>query len=521
MFKQLAKNNKIDNEMLFLGSPEAEAEALPNSQIPLSLVYDDYSNLVAELQYEKFIILGRKGSGKSAFAEYICSIASTEPNMFAKFIRKSETNLESIVQIGKDNGHKIEIENLYTWLILTNVLKLFSENQAVQDNKYYNDLNKFLSKNSGFIDIHESEIKEVIEQKGMEVHTEFLKRFFSAKMDRKFDIKQEKASFYKLIPHLKEVLLNVLKSDLEVKNKNSYVLFFDDLDIISDIKDEGTQNSLLSLLRVSKEINNEFFAKNNLDSKVVLLLRDDISKYLASLASDSSKLFSSYSTRINWYQDEYHQNDDEVSLNIRKFINKRIEYAFNQKNISVNKVDPWKSLVEDPFAGSMDFRKSSFKYVLDHTFFRPRDLLLFFYPLSKYSYKFPLNKHDINSLIGKYCAEVMKELKNELSCFYSQNQIGMIFNAIIEINNTSKILQENNISYNECLNIIDKNCVGINASDLLEDMFNRGLIGNINSNSHFFFKYREPSHHTYNFNRENGVILHNSLRIYCENTSST
>lgn len=71
MFRQLAQNNKIDNEMLFLGSPEAEAEAeaLPNSQIPLSSVYDDYSNLVAELQYEKFIILGRKGSGKSAFAE--------------------------------------------------------------------------------------------------------------------------------------------------------------------------------------------------------------------------------------------------------------------------------------------------------------------------------------------------------------------------------------------------------------------------------------------------------------------
>ena len=119
MFRQLAQNNKIDNEMLFLGSPEAEAEALPNSQIPLSSVYDDYSNLVAELQYEKFIILGRKGSGKSAFAEYICSIAANQPNMFARFIRKSETNLESIVQIGRDNGHNIEIENLYTWLILT------------------------------------------------------------------------------------------------------------------------------------------------------------------------------------------------------------------------------------------------------------------------------------------------------------------------------------------------------------------------------------------------------------------
>lgn len=349
-FGKLLKKNILNKERIFLGAPEAEAEALPNSRMPLTVVYHDYSNLTYELSSEKFIVLGRKGSGKSAFAEYICYSSKSEPNIFAKFIRKSEANLETIVQIGEENGHNIEVENLYTWLILVNILKLFSDNQSIKNNKEYVHLEKFLSKNSGFVDIRKSEIKEIIETKGMEVSTEFLKRFFSAVMNKKFDIKQEKAQFYKLIPHLKEVLLKVLTSEEEIKNGNSYILFFDDLDVIADINDERTKHSLLSLIRVSKEINNELFAKNGLDSKVVLLLRDDISKYLSSIASDSSKIFSSYSTLINWYQDGYHQNNNELDLNIRKFINKRIEYVFNHQELAFDSNDPWLSLVEDPFS---------------------------------------------------------------------------------------------------------------------------------------------------------------------------
>ena len=117
-FGKFSKKSIVNKERVFLGAPEAEAEALPNSRMPLTIVYHDYSNLAYELDSEKFIVLGRKGSGKSAFAEYICHLSKSEPNTFAKFIRKSEANLEAIVQIGEDNGHSIEVENLYTWLIL-------------------------------------------------------------------------------------------------------------------------------------------------------------------------------------------------------------------------------------------------------------------------------------------------------------------------------------------------------------------------------------------------------------------
>ncbi|EGR2405748.1 hypothetical protein DYA88_17330, partial [Vibrio cholerae] len=103
-------------------------------------------------------------------------------------------------------------------------------------------------------------------------------RFFTSKLNRSIEIKQEKAPFYKLMPHLIEVLTKVLASPCEKANKNSYVLFFDDLDIGFDAQNPSSIDSLVSLIRVSKEINNDLFSKNSIDAKVVLLLRDDISK---------------------------------------------------------------------------------------------------------------------------------------------------------------------------------------------------------------------------------------------------
>lgn len=520
-FKTLAKKTGQSNsDYIFLGAPEAEAEALPNSQMPLSSVYEDHHNLISSLQNEKFIICGRKGAGKSAFAEYISSISKDEANIFCKFIRQGEANLEEIIQLGKSEGHPIERENLYTWLILTNILKLFSDNQAITNNDEYKLLTLFLKKNSGYIDIREAEIKELIKKDGFEVNIEYLKRFFTSKLQRNLEIKQSKAPFYKLIPHLKETILATLKSKTEEENNNSYILFFDDLDISFKSSDPESIESITSLLRVSKEINNEFFAKNNLESKVVILIRDDISKTISPENSDTAKIFSSYSTTINWYQDEYHKQNPETDLNIRKFINTRIKKSFKSADNKYNEKDPWYSLVEDPFKTKKSNdqpQKTSFKYILDHTFFRPRDIILFFKPLQTHKYSIPLPKHEIHNLIGMYCSEVANELKNELSCFYTSEQIYTIFNALGSISRLCKESTNNSIDYPQAITAITENCNNIDPEKILEDLFNRSIIGNIGINGHVFFKHREPSSEIYNLKVDHRIILHNAIKVYCSN----
>lgn len=504
---------------VFLGAPEAEAEALPKSKMPLSKVYEDHHHLLESLRHEKFIICGRKGCGKSAFAEYIAHIASKDANMFCKFIRQGESHLEQIVQIGKNEGHSVERETLYQWLILTNILKLFADNQAIQNNSDYNLLSQFLERSSGYVDIRHSEVKELIRKSGFEVNIEYFKRYLTHKGHRSIEIKQERAPFYKLIPHLKEVLLKILSSNEEQNNGNSYILFFDDLDIGFNSRDLESIESITNLLRVSKEINNEFFAKNGLDSKVVILLRDDICKVISSHSSDTAKIFGSYATYINWYQDEYHRSNPEAQLNIRKFVNSRILYAFSEEGLPITQEDPWHDLVEDPFSGNsaLEYQKTSFKYILDHTFFRPRDLIQFFSPLQSQTYSFPLGKHEVNQLIGRYCDEIINELKNELSCFYSSEDIQKIFIALGSITTTCKTAPQYAIPYTEASKQISESGLLIDPRVLLEDLFERSYIGNMAPNGNVFFKHREPKADTYSFSSEHRVVLHSAIRVYCAN----
>jgi hypothetical protein len=120
VFKSLLGGKNLSS--IFLGSPEAEGEATPNSRVPLMDVYEDYHNLIQQLSHEKFIVVGRKGSGKSAFAEYVWLRSQNEPNLFSHFIRKSDFSFERIVQLGESLGQDVDSEALFCWLIYTNIV---------------------------------------------------------------------------------------------------------------------------------------------------------------------------------------------------------------------------------------------------------------------------------------------------------------------------------------------------------------------------------------------------------------
>ena len=90
-------------------------------------------------------------------------------------------------------------------------------------------LKSFLKINSGYVDIDEYQITEIIRNNGFEIQTEQLRRLVSAKLNKDICIKGSQAPFYKLIPLLQETIIALLKTDCE--NENTYVLVFDDLDI--------------------------------------------------------------------------------------------------------------------------------------------------------------------------------------------------------------------------------------------------------------------------------------------------
>lgn len=488
-----------------IGVAEAEGEA-NNSKITLSEVFEDFLDVIDQINNEKFIVLGRKGSGKSAIGEHICNIASSDANIFAKFIRRTEIDIEQIVQIGINEGERIEQEMLFKWVILTQILSLIVQNQNLCNIKDMSNLKKFLNKNRGFVNIEKHEIKEIIHERGINVNLEYFKRFYTALFNKKVAIKEEKAAFFKLIPYLEETISKILIKDPE----NSYILIFDDLDI-GYYKSETDILTLSELLRIAKYYNNEFLGRNQLNSKIVVLLRNDIAKHLCYNA-DTAKIFASYAIELNWYEEMYRTQEDRLKL--KQFINKRIACNFEKNGLEYIKDKPWESFVnEQEFVSfdNMGNTKSSFKYVIEHTFFRPRDLILFFKDIDRYKFPIPISRSNINNLIGRFANQIMLEIQNELTAVFSEKEIDITINVLRAYRNKKHFTYES-------LRTDLENCgLKDNAYNIIDELFFYSLIGNINNHGDVSFKFREKGGDICKINPNENLILHYILRVYFKN----
>jgi len=450
--------------------------------MPLVSVYEDYHHLLDGLSREKFIIVGRKGSGKSAFAEYVYARSLSEPTLSCDFIRKSDSDLERAIQIGESQGLTVDAESFFRWLIYTNLLRMFVDMPELAGSKEYDQLRKFLDRNAGYIKINDLQIKELISKHGFDVAVDGLKRFFSTRFNRSLEYKAERAPYYRVLSDLEHAVVRLLSEPVVTESRNSFILFFDDLDVGFDATNDKSVNSFVSLLRACRHVNNDVFGKHGVRAKAVILVRDDIESFVSGRFADTAKLFSSYSIHINWYQEEYAGQDrNEDFLNLKRFIVRRIVLAFKEAGREPT-LDPWRALVG---VGPGD--RSSFKYVVNQTLFRPRDLLLFFLPLDTGKFSYPLSSDDMRTLVDRYSEELAKEIKSELSSFYSQPTVESMFHAL-------GVLAQSPQPYQQALKTMRDHCGEADAERILTYLFDRSIVGTVDEREWYYFKCRQPAH---------------------------
>ena len=493
-------SNNTTTKGFCIGIPEAEAEATTAS-IKLDSLFVDYFDVLKQLNNEKFIVLGRKGTGKSAIGEYILSLAKDEPNMFCDFVKKDDVDIEKIVQIGKNEGIEIERGLLYKWIILTKFVTLFTENQALSDYRGMNYLKDFIKKSRGFINIRNYDVKEIIKEYGISVNIEYLKRFLCVSGYGKNQYKYEKADFYKLIPDLEQVVVNILKEDKD----NQYIVMFDDLDINLKLNNQDSIATLADLIRTVKYFNNDVFARNSIESKIIIFLRTDIQKHLV-YSADMPKIFSSYATELRWYEDIFRNN--ELKLLLRKFINKRIQINFQKNHLTIeNENDPWTSFIDE---SSFHFEKTGFKHIIDHTFFRPRDLILFFKDIDRLELKLPISCSDVNNvLMERYAREMINDIKGELSINYSDEEIEGIFDAL----RNSFGVYRKTFKHSTLVEELKSNGL-TDTMKVISDLFDYSLIGNYDDDGNVEFKYRETQGQIVELDTSGSYILHYVLQTY-------
>lgn len=463
----------------YFGATEAEGENIEGQS--LTDYFEDYLDILSELQNKKFIFVGRKGVGKSAIAKFIKDTSELTDSSYAKLIRVSDFDIEKSIQIDLEGDvHKEKL--IFEWLILVNIVRLIVSHKCGQYTMEYDKLEKFLDINAGVVNIDTYEVIESNKNKGGEVSFGNLLHVFGGVFKNYFDVRTNKAEFYKLIPPLRDIVKIML--DYPVNKDLEFWILFDDLDINFDVKSEEDNFKLMELVRISKFYNNEVFKNNN--AEILIFLRDDIRDKLAPKYEDSAKIFQTYQIPLYWYDHRLYSGNAEELIPLKKLANKRIELNFKKHDIPFG-TDPWETLFLDENYNGTDYpKKTSFKYILDFTFYRPRDIITFLNTMSGESCVFPLNKKAVKSLLQKYIEVNIVEIKSEMKLFFNDNDIRIIFNDLFpKIISTPNCKSENVLEHLESLNL------SLDSKLAFEILTNYSLIIFIDTSGTLYFNYRD------------------------------
>lgn len=478
IFDSKSRNtNKKNTRGFYFGAPEAEAENIDGYK--LTDYFDDYLEILDNLEIGKFIFVGRKGVGKSAITKFIKDKSEISNNSFAKILRLSDFDIEKSIQ-SNDESFKKDVL-LFEWLILVNIVKLIVKNGCGVYTNEFSKLQKFLENNAGVVDVDKFQVDQGFKKSGGEINFGVLTHAFGGVFKKYFDVKVTKAPFYKIIPPLKEVINIIL--NYPVNKTTEFWLLFDDLDINFNIYDESDKLKVMELIRLAKTYNNEVFVNNK--AKILVFLRDDIRNKLISEYNDSAKIFNSYEIPVNWYN-HLDSTLDENRIALKKMINKRIELNFKNRNIKCGQ-DPWYTLFSnDNFNQNTYPKKSSFKYLIDFTFYRPRDLITILNIVSTVGFEYPISSYNIRVILEKYINRNINEIKSELSLFFDEAEKEKLFNSLFKYISDYPLK-----SYSQVLKKVNSLKFNLKSEIVIDLLISYSLLIPSNSSGELFFSYRE------------------------------
>src|SRR5574344_6296 len=274
-----------------------EIDGLNDPYLQDYFIDEDYWKLISE--NNKFFILGRKGTGKSALYSWL-DIQSNKNGFLSSNLSFHSFPFEKLLQLDDKNfSAPNQYEVIWECVILSELAKLV----VIDERKVVNDELKSLIE---YVDLYfGKDLKDI--------HVKIIQNTNRTEMDLKYYryanenvkvVDKWNVSLYMLNRKLKETIYNYL---ITAPTAN-YLIQFDQLD---DNYNQYIDNSLyyqciLSLMKVVYSINKELIGKN-IATRIVVYLRTDIYTQLHRIDAESARwkrnvyiLNWSISTKMDW-----------------------------------------------------------------------------------------------------------------------------------------------------------------------------------------------------------------------------
>ena len=434
------------------------------------------------LSGKKNMVIGRKGEGKTAIAQYICNQKDngvfTEKMTFKNFPFNTLYSL-SDCHYTKPNQYI----SIWKYLIYTSICKQMIANNNI-DSKVVKQLIRLFPTED-----KNRKLARLIEKYTLK---DFGFQIFSSGMNVSREKDRENISWLDGVEILEDTILKNI-------DNSRYYIVFDELD--EDYKNFNSEEEksnyfdlVTGLFKAVQDIRT-LFCEKNLNIFPVVFLRTDI--YNLITYSDKNK-WSDSIIKIVWTPDK-----------LKELIKHRLNILFGTNNLSFN--DCWRRLfgIGEVGYGSQKMKKmGSFDYILRSTQNRPRDFIKYFQECASQALNY-------NCLLIR--PELIRNADNQFSEYMKNEIIDEMYAVLPEYEDIFAILsliRKQTFNPNEFVEkynqmVEEKAIPERGAEKVLKLLFDFSVIGNDPSIKHqAIFKYERDSAR---FNFKENIIVHRGL----------
>jgi len=477
--------SKIKLKNIFLGYNDGKNEAIYKNDF--EKYFFDYNCIYENLKSKPiFLILGRKGSGKTILAEYYKK-KETSYSHGCEIFSFKDFRFHEIISLKSDDIRPNEYILFWEWVILIHYAKLLLRDESVQDVDSKIKLKKFFEHNYNSLDIETLNI--VDETKKIKIGFPVLG------IEYEKGPKTCKHNYLNYIDDLRRIIMRLISS-----SSRKYTIFYDELDDrFRD--DEIYKNSIVSLIKAARKVNLNFI-ETRIDAKIILILRSDIFYILND--ADLNKIKVDNSISIDWGN-----KADNTSPLISMILIKV------KKSIPALNDIPDDDLYKIIFPQDINLIEPS-RFLLGRTFFRPRDVITYLnLIIDKYKETEYFGWKGFVELLPDYSEYFFLEIRNELSGHLSDTEIDQGTLLIKQFNKFEFSYEEIKTYFDKNKSIFDK----IDLEKILRIFFKFSIVGNKwynaqNQKDYFRWSYRDNKAE---LNFDNKIVLHLGLRVELSN----
>lgn len=466
---------KLDDISTF-GGIDADTDVL------LEKCFEDHEAYIETKAHNKFLVLGRKGSGKTAIFRKYLSTRSYDVFTFGHtFTDYPWHHHDKQAVIGVPEEQRYVHSWRYLILITTAKILLNQDQSQPWSDVALEEMRKI---ERFVVDSYGSRDPDVTQvfspAKTLRFHSSFQIPLTSLNLS----LKMESVPLDKLPTIVQEVNRNLTDAVIAALNPQfHYYVCFDQLDLGFDPSDKAYRDRLVGLILAARDLN-VMAQQAEKHFSILIFLRDDI--YQTLRFEDKNKVTEAFATRIEW-------DTVRAGKTLRQLMEKRFSEV-----LEIPEEKSWENVFDE--REQMPGRQSKYQHMIDRTFLRPRDMIKFCnetlaaFKVQNDPEKQPqFTNKDINAARPEYSRYFLNEIDDEIFK-HIQN-----YQAYIEILKSLNSLQFTKADFDQAY--VDRRRLftqDVNTSAILQELFDFSLIGYYVAGgagyggSEYIWKYMDP-----------------------------